>query len=291
MAIAPSRLRLRRPLRRALPLLLALALAAPAAAGVRVEAITRRVDAEEGPRRERATLRIEGSRLRVDAGSGRGSLLYDAEAAKAWLLDHRDKQYVTVDRSQARALAGQARTLQAELRKRLEGRLTPEQMEAAEGLLGDAARSEAGAVRVRETGGRGEVAGVACREMEVLRGEERVAELCGAGPEEAGLSREAFAVLRDAAAFAEESVGGLAPGGLSEDSLDLIRGAGDLDVVPLRLRAFEDGQLVAESEVQEVVQEALPPDTFALPQGYRPMFAVQVRGQGASPGGGSEGAR
>ncbi|MDX1649925.1 MAG: hypothetical protein R3263_08740, partial [Myxococcota bacterium] len=243
------------------------ALAAPAFAGVRLEAVTRRVDAQEGPQRERTTLRVEGSRLRVDSGDGRGTLLYDAGTAKAWLLDHRDKQYVSVDRSQARALANQARTLQTELRKRLEGRLSPAQLVAAEGLLGDVSRAEAEAVRVRETGGRGEVAGVACREMEVLRGEERVAELCGAAPEAAGLPPEAFAVLRDAAAFAEESVGGLAPGGISESGLDLIRGAGNLDVLPLRVRAFEDGQLVAESEVQQVVQEAMPPDTFALPDG------------------------
>lgn len=274
----------------AIPVLVSLALPAAAAGGVRMEAVTRSVDAEQGARTERTTLRVEGSRLRVDSGDGRGTLLYDAEAGKAWLLDHRDKKYVSVDRSQARALAGQARALQQEVRKRLEGRLSPEQMEAAEDLLGGPPPAEVDSVRVRDTGGRGEVAGVACKELEVLRGEERVAELCGAEPGAAGLPPEAFAVVRDAAAFAEESVGGLAPG-MGQVGMDLIQGAQDLDVVPMRVRAYEDGALVTESEVQEVVREDLPADVFALPEGYRSMFAVQIRGEGgdvsAPPSGGS----
>lgn len=269
--------------RRGALVLVLLALASPAAAsaGVRMEAVTRSVDPGEGPRTERTTLRVEGSRLRVDSGNGRGTLLYDADSGKAWLLDHREKRYVSVDRSQARALASQARTLQEEVRKRLEGRLSPEQMKAAEELMGGPPPAAAD-VRVRETGGRAEVAGVPCREMEVLRGEERVAELCGAEPSAAGLPPEAFAVVRDAAAFAEESIGGLAPGGVRQGGLDLLQSARDLDVLPMRVRAYEDGRLQAESEVREVVREALPADTFALPEGYRPMFAVQVRGRGAS---------
>lgn len=269
-------------------LLLAAALALPAAsfAGVEVETATREVDAEEGPSTERATLRMDASKLRIDAGGGRGSLLYDAEAGRAWLLDHGDKRYVEVDRSQARALARQAETLQKEVRQRLEGRLSPEQMAAAEemlsGRLGSAAEEEAEKVRVQQTEGRDTVAGVPCRELEVHRGEERVAELCTATPSEAGIPPESFAALQDAATFMEESVGALAPGEMRQVGVDLLESVKGLDAFPMRARTYEDGALVTESVVERIEQAAVPASAFALPEGYEPMFAVQVRGEGAS---------
>jgi len=284
----------RRPVlapRLALPLVAA-ALALPAAsplaasAGVEVETVTREVDAEEGPRTERATLRMDASKLRIDAGNGRGTLLYDAKAGRAWLLDHRDKRYVEVDRSQARALAQQAQTLQKEVRQRLEGRLSPEQMAAAEDLLGGAvvgkAEEEAAKVRVRQTEGRDTGAGVPCRELEVHRGEERVAELCTAEPSEAGIPRESFAALQDAAVFMEESVGALAPGGVRQVGGDLLESVRDLDRFPMRARTYQDAALVTESVVERIGPAAVPASTFVLPEGYEPMFAIQVRGKGAS---------
>lgn len=256
---------------------------APAAAGegegVRVEAVTQRLDAEGGVRRVRTTLRMEGARLRADAGDGRGSLLYDADAGKAWLLDHREKRYVSVDRSRALALARQAQELRREMRQHLEGRLSPEQMAAAEARLGVAAEQTSGSLRVRETGASDRVAGIACRELEVLEGEERVAELCGAEPDAAGLPPESFDAMREVARFAEETVGSLAPGDLGRHGLALLQGAQDLDVVPLRVRAYQQGELASETQVEQVIREPMPPQAFRLPEGYRAMFQVQVRGR------------
>lgn len=285
MSSARTALRSRRAARRsACVLALWIAWPAAASAGVRMDAVTRRVDTRQGAATENATLRLEGSRLRIDAGDGRGTLIYDADSGTAWLLDHRKQSYVEVDRSQAQALARQAGRLQQEMRQRLEGRLTPEQMKAAEAMMGDYLGQESDVaagppVRVRATDTRDRVADVPCRELELLRGEERVAELCAADPAAAGLSPASFAVLQDAAAFLDESVGQLAPGA-RQAGTDLLRGIRDLDGFPMRARAFEDGALVAESRIEKVQKEPVPASVFAVPDGYRPMFKVQVRGEG-----------
>lgn len=258
-----------------LPLLLA---AAHAGAGtVLVFETTRLAD---GAVLERTELRADGSRLRLDTDGGRSSVVYLADRKTVRVLNHGERSYLEVDQQTTANLARGLDRVNQELRGRLDG-LPASHRDAAEQLLnstlGPGSEAPQPEVVVVPTGQSDEVEGRACREYDVLRDGTRVADVCKADFADVGVAPETLDALRELSAFLRESLSALAPAGLRGRSLEALDSFGNLDGVPLRVRAYESGAPVRQSRVTDLATRALPAADFSIPDGYRKTVGLNVR--------------
>ena len=246
---------------------------AAAQAGTYVVAETKVLN-REPVRSEKASLWMDASHMRVDV-SNTNTLLFDSNKQTAWLLDHGEKTVFQVDRGTTEALGQTLASVNSALRESLEG-LPPEQRAAMEQMLGGRLPEAAPAaiesrVDVKPTGETDTVSGVSCAEHEATESGKRVALVCVADYGAAGVSRESFAVLGKLASFAKDSVGAMLPAGIEvpDEGLAALDSLSDLNGVPMRVRAFEDGKLVGETVVQEIAEKDTPASQFAVPAGYQ----------------------
>jgi len=241
-------------------------------AGTRIAAETRRLDREGSA--EQVTLHIDGERLRFDGGDGRSSIIYRGDRPLVWIVDHRDKKYMEVNRGTTAAL-DKANSM---IRDGMKG-LPPERRAALESLLGGAqAQVAAGPkITVRPTGERDLVGGRTCDEQEVLRGQERVALVCTASLASLGMPADSLSAVPGLVAFAREafeSLAAIAPGVVDRQAIDALGSLANVEGLPVRARVFDKGKPVAETVVTEVAQEASEGSRFEVPDGYRGGFSL-----------------
>lgn len=272
-----------------LPLVAALAAAAPPAEAGTVLVTATRELAEPGepPRTGRALL--DGRRLRIDTREGERSIVYRGDRGLVWLIDHAKARYVEIDRPTPEMVAGEAR-------RRLE-ELPPDERAAARQALEDAkaagdpaAGGAADGLRglaLRETGESDRVEGIPCRELAVLREGARIAELCRADYAEAGVSPESFAAVREVQALLRDSAAALLAGESGDPGLAALASFGDLEGVPLRVRVFEQGEPTSETRVTGIESRPLDAADFEIPEGYRPRVTIRIRGEGGGDAAGA----
>jgi hypothetical protein len=253
------------------------AFAFPAGAATHFVAESRDVRLADSPV-QTSVLWLDGAHLRLEADETH-TVIYRADEDVAWVIDHRDKSYRTIDRETAETVAqgvGQANTA---ARRYIE-MLPPAQRQAAERLLDQTFGSPSAVspdIEVRASGANTRIAGVSCALYEVRRGAERRAEVCRSTFEAAAVGAQ----TRDALRALADTLGGilptLAPEHLRQDGIDALHAFSELDGVPLRVRLYEDGSAIWETLVTEVVERAAPATAFELPDGYERRLAVGGR--------------
>lgn len=230
-------------------------------------------------------LLIDGDRVRIEGipgGASRhaGAMVFRPDRQVLWVLDESDRQYVEMSPATAQAMRSTMDAARARMKEEL-GKMKPEQRAMveramkAQGLPLDAA-APAGAtaaepIAVKPTGKSDSVAGVACREFEVVRGKAKVAETCVAAWATVGVAKGDLDGLRKLALFQNEiftkvgfqGVAGPAP----NDSFAMMD---QLDGLPIRIRTFRDGALASETRVVKVGRREVDASLFELPAGYKP---------------------
>ncbi len=262
----------RRGTKRGWAVAIALALGAvqAASAGTRFVMETTRVS--DGKLLDRSVVRVDGPRMRLDAGGGKNSVLYRADERHVWMLDHEDRSYVEVDQATTATIARSLDNVNKELRARLDT-LPASQRDAAERLLnqtlGPSSEQPRVSVVVVPTGESETIEGTGCRMFEVLRDGTRVADVCKAEFADVGVGQATLAAVGDLSVFLRETVTSLAPKRIREEGLDALDSFERLDGVPLRVRAYEQGRVVRQSHIRELETLDLPASDFAVPSGYR----------------------
>lgn len=234
----------------------------------------------DGELLERTVLHVDGARLRVDTDGGKTSVVYLADRRLVWLLDHEDRSYIEVDQKTTESLARKLGHLNQELRTRIHD-LPAKHRAAAERLLnktlGPGAKVAAPKVVVVPTGKSEVIEGRACRGFDILRGGQRVADVCQAGFADVGVGPETLSALRDLAGFLRNSIASLAPESLRSQGLDALDSFDRLEGVPLRVRAYEDGKAVRQSRVTELASRDFPETDFAVPGDYQKQLGLKIR--------------
>jgi hypothetical protein len=250
-----------------LALACALLAARAALAGAVVATETRHMAGEDTGQVRKGTALFDGSRMRVDTHDGRRAIVYRGDKGMIWIIDHRKKNFLAVERPTAEAL-------QREAQSRLEA-LTPEERAA-----GRAAASAIPDVEVKETELRAEIQGIPCREVWVSRAGERIADVCRASYADAGVSADTFAAVREVQQLLQSALGGLVSDEVRSEGLDAIESFGRIEGVPLRVRAYRKGEIQSETLVTSFSQRALGDGDFAVPEGYRPKVTISITGGG-----------
>jgi hypothetical protein len=245
-------------------------LAAPAAfAGAQLATETRHLVGEDAGRVRKGNALFDGSRMRIDTHDGKRAIVYRGDRGMIWIIDHKKKSYLAVEKPSPEALA-------REVQSRVDA-LSPEQRAAAE-----AAPAAVPKVALRETGATAQVQGIACQEIEILRGEERIADVCRASYEAAGVQAETFAAVREVQQLLQGALGGLVSDSVRSEGLAAIESFGQIEGVPMRVRAYRGGQVQSETLVTSLQQKALPESDFAVPSGYQPKLTISITGAGGS---------
>jgi hypothetical protein len=237
---------------------LALLAALPALAATEVITVTRKPD---GSTRDGRAL-FDGQRMRVETAGGRRSIVYRGDRGLVWVLDHKRKNFIEVERPSAEALAGQAKARM--------GALDSDQRAMAEAGL-------AGGVEIKDTGRTGVVQGIPCAELQVLAAGARIADVCRASYADAKVDPASFAAVRDLQKLLGGSVTALLPPEAREEGAAAIESFAQLDGVPMRVRTYEDGRFESETTVKSVKKTILPKNAFELPGGYAPQFSINIR--------------
>ena len=244
----------------------ALALAAgPAWAGTEVDTVTRKLDG----RKRLSKAYFDGERLRVDTSDGRRAIIFRGDTGVIWVIDHKKQNYIEVEKPTADALAGQA---QAQL-----DALPPEKRSQAE--LGAAV---ARGIEVRETQRTGKILGVPCKEVQLVSGSMRIADVCQASYADAGVDPATFAAVRDLQELLGGSLSALLPKETREEGMAALESFARLEGVPMRVRTYEEGALDTETVVTRLEKKPIPKGTFALPKGYAPKFSINIRNPSAN---------
>lgn len=238
--------------------LVALLLALPAVAGTEVITETRKPDGGT----QDGTALFDGKRMRVEMEGGRRTIVYRGDRGLIWVIDHKHKNFVEVERPTAEALAAQAKA-------RLDA-LPPDQRALADGGL-------AGNVEIQDTGRHGSVLGIPCAELHVMAGGVRVADVCRASYADAKVDARSFAAVRDLERLLGSSLSALLPEKVRRDGAEAIESFARLDGVPMRVRTYEQGRFASETTVKSLKQKAFPKGSFELPSGYVPQFSINIR--------------
>jgi hypothetical protein len=239
-----------------------------ALAGVALSTETRPMVGEDAGRVRKGTALFDGARLRVDTHDGRRAIVYRGDRGRIWIIDHRKKSYLEVERPTAEALAREAQ-------KRLDS-LTPEERAA-----GAAASASIPDVELRETEIQARIQGIPCREVQISRAGERIADVCRASYADAGVSAETFGAVREVQELLSSALGGLVSDEVRSDGLDAIESFGRIDGVPLRVRAYRKGEIQSETLVTSLAERPMTEDEFAVPGGYRPKVTISITGGGS----------
>jgi hypothetical protein len=257
----------------ALAFLLLLTGARGALAGTLLDAEARGPGNDPLPTR-RGSVSLEPDRLRLDVPEVSTAIIYRADLNLVWIVDHRNRSFVRIERATMRELSRRMAEAKAELRARLAA-MSPELRASMERMLGETAdpgdEKEVGISR-RETGRTERLKDVACAEVELRRGKETVAVACTADWESAGVEPETFRPLQELGSFLQQTLSAipvLPDDALRPGELDALEAIGRLEGVPLRIQIFEDGAPIREIRVTSIEQKSFAGESFEVPAGYQ----------------------
>jgi hypothetical protein len=244
-----------------------------ARAGTLIETEARGLGSDPLPTR-RGVMNLEPDRLRLDVPEVSSAIIYRGDLDLVWILDHRNRSFVRVERATVDELSRRMAEAKAELRARLDA-MSPELRASMERVLGKTTEPGSGesmGISVRETGRAQRLNDVGCAEIELRRGKEVIAVACTADWESAGVESETFRPLQDLGSFLQKTLSAIPL--FPDDSirpveLDALDAIGRLDGVPLRIQIFEDGAPIREIRVTSIEKRSFAEETFEIPAGYQ----------------------
>jgi hypothetical protein len=233
---------------------------AAARAGVVVEQEQREPGAKAAT--GRTVVSLDTGRVRVETATTDGEkqvLIFRAERRAVWILDPGEGTYYELSAAQVEKMRARMESAQREMAEQL-AQLPPEQRRAVEQMMGQR-MGGAAPLEVRALGGTQTVGTFTCARYDLLRGGERLQEVCAAPLEQLHMAAEEFASLAELGRLFEP-LGQQAP---SEQWNALEK----LDGFPVKTVTYRDGQPVLEERVVRAERQTLVPNLFELPPGYR----------------------
>ncbi|MCC5868901.1 MAG: hypothetical protein JJU27_10335 [Gammaproteobacteria bacterium] len=210
---------------------------------------------------------VGSGRLAAIDEDGDVEMIFDRGTDTIYTIDHDTRSYVRLNRENIGDLVGQVDTAMAEMRRQLEA-MPPDQREAVERMMGGMGGGAAPPPReMRETGRRGEAAGIACRWHDIYEGDTQVGTACIADADAVPGGDEMVAMINAMSAIYEELMRQLAdsvPMGLPANPILPMTETGGLPIRSTETRDGEDFETV----LLAVREESVDPSVFQLPAGY-----------------------
>ena len=250
--------------------------AAPAEAGIDVQARTVAAGAED----QTSRMRIEGKQLRLDtprppSGQGKTSMMFDGTKKVLRVVRHGDRSYVEIDESSARQLAARVNEAQEKMRAHLDKlpaaqRETLEKMMKSGALPFPSAEKDAEpppALQATPTGKTETIDGKSCEVHELRRGDEKKGSVCVASWDTVGIEAADLAVLADLSEFQSQLSSAMGSSAISpEGPFELLE---IIDGFPLRTRAMRGDAMASETFFEEVRKTPIEEAVFAVPDGFQ----------------------
>lgn len=204
-------------------------------------------------------------------------ILYERAAERLILIDHRKKRFTPVTDERVGQIARQAEEVQPLIQGFSEQlrRLSPKQRAKWESMLGgisldqlDSVKREAESTKLMKTGAGKKVAGIACQEMNVLKGKARTVAFCLANPAALKISEDDSATLRSLIGFTQR-LAARAQGlgsqfGIALPTSEIAALAG----VPVEMREY-GGKRPLAMTLSRVGGGAVADEALKVPEGYR----------------------
>ena len=203
-----------------------------------------------------------------------GGMIFHGERDEMIILDHAQGNYMVIDQARMNAMASQVSQAMSQMQEAL-AEMPPEQRAMAEQMMQrqfPAAPPKQSAETINDLGSHGEVAGIACRNYEVMRDGQKVRELCMSDWDDIAGGQETAGALKDVAGFFEgmrQAFSGAGAMDAFDRQQELFGHMNELDGYPVLYRDFSAGgalerQVILTSARQEEVSTGF----FEPPQGY-----------------------
>jgi len=221
------------------------------------------------------------TRLEINSVSSAeaGGMIFHGERGEMIILDHAQGSYMIIDQARMNAMASQLSQAMTQMQEALAA-MPPEQRALAEQMMqrqfptaAPKQTSKQSPDIINDLGSHGEVAGIKCRNYEVMRDGRKVRELCMSDWDDIAGGQETAQALKDVAGFFE-SMRQAFPGAGAMEAFDrqqeLFGHMNELDGYPILYRDFSaSGALERQVILTSARQEDVSPGFFEPPEGYK----------------------
>ena len=264
--------------------LLSIVFVAPAFAGSVFEFATREFGDGE-PIVGTVQMSTSGANTRLEiisvTSAEAGGLIYRGDNSEMIFLDHFQGSYITVDQGQMNAIAGKVSSAMAQMQEAL-AEMPPEKRALAEQMMQRQFPGQAPARSpntINSLGSHGEVAGIPCRNFEVVRDNRKVRELCVSAWDDLEGGQETAAALQGVAGFFEEmrkAFSGTGAMDVFDRQQELFGHMNEIDGYPVLYRDFDaSGRMTRETILTAARQKEIGLEFFDPPKEYTPQEMPQ----------------
>jgi hypothetical protein len=230
---------------------------------------------------------LDGNRVRMEMTRQDGSdavLIFRGDRNVLWSVNEKRRTYTEVDRARMQEMVAQSDAARKQMEKEFDKVPPEKRAEMLRMLAQGAPKKKREPPTIKPTGRTDKVGGIPCHEVEVLRSDEKLREVCVADWKAAGIAKSDLGALHDLNGFEDDTVGAMG-GRTQDDALELFE---QLDGLPVRVRTFRGGQPRTELRVTKVERKAIDAKSFEVPDGYtKREFKVNMPGTRHLPPGAS----
>lgn len=248
---------------RTLPLLLLTITAAHA--GTKLETVSRDL---AGGRTSTVNTWAQAGMMRVDASqSNESSMIFKDDTI--YVISHKDKSYVAMDRASMKRMAEQLNPALQMLQERMKT-MTPEQRAQMEKMLGT--KIPGGEAQpqpeIKRTSRNDKISGYSCTYVEVREGSVLTDELCVVPANSLKGSAELMASAKKMSALVNDMMASMDAPWLKQMAQKQIQNFEALGGIPVVSRHFVDGKPQNETSLTNISAETVAAAQFEIPAGY-----------------------
>lgn len=208
-----------------------------------------------------------------------GGMIFHGERDEMIILDHAQGNYMVIDQARMNAMATQVNQAMTQMQEAVAA-MPPEQRALAEQMMQGRFPAappnqspQPSPDTINDLGSHGEVAGIACKNYEVIRDGRKVRELCMSDWDDIAGGQETAEALKDVAGFFEgmrQAFSGAGAMDAFDRQQELFGHMNELDGYPILYRDFSaGGALERQVILTSARQEDVNPGFFEPPQGYK----------------------
>lgn len=219
----------------------------------------------------------DNTRLEINSVSSAeaGGMIFHGVRDEMIILDHAQGSYMIIDQARMNAMASQVSQAMTQMQEALAA-MPPEQRALAEQMMQrqfPAAAPKQSPDIINALGSHGDVAGIECRNYEVMRDGRKVRELCMSDWDDIAGGQETAEALKDVAGFFEsmrQAFSGAGAMDAFDRQQELFGHMNELDGYPILYRDFSaSGALERQVILTSARQEDVSPGFFKPPQDYK----------------------
>lgn len=242
-----------------------LMLATVAHAGTVMESLNRDLAGNRGE--SITTTYAQAGQMRVESGTSDGFLIFKDDTL--YSISRKDRSYVAMDRATMKKMIDQISPVMKQMQERL-AKMSPEQRAQMERVMGKKipGMGQTSVQEVRKTARTGKIGGYSCNYVEVTEDGVVSNELCVVNPAALKGGDELMAAALKMSALMQDMLAGMDAPWLRQTIDRQVENYSRIGGVPVLSRHYSDGKAANETTIKSIRAQALPANTFEVPEGY-----------------------